>query len=55
VATILGEGTGRVRKELKEVSRKMQELQASLPPEYENHGCVWLFLRKPAEAKAGPK
>ena len=23
---------------------------AKLPPEYENHGWVWLFLRKPAEA-----
>jgi hypothetical protein len=35
-------------KELQEVSRKMQELQENLPPEFETHGWVWLFLRKPA-------
>jgi hypothetical protein len=45
----------KVRKELREVSRKMQELRAKLPAEYENHGWVWLFLRKPAEAKAAAK
>jgi hypothetical protein len=39
-------------KELRAVSRKMQELQAKLPPEYESHGWVWLFLRKPAEKTA---
>jgi hypothetical protein len=43
----------KVQKELQEVGRKMQELQAKLPPEYENHGWVWLFLRKPAEVKSG--
>jgi FG-GAP-like repeat len=42
-----------LQKELQEVSRKMQELQSKLPVESENHGWVWLFLRKPAESKAG--
>ena len=31
----------------------MEPLQAKLPPEYENHGWVWLFLRKPATAVGG--
>ncbi len=31
----------------------MQELRAKLPPEYENHGWVWLFLRTPAREKVG--
>ena len=54
-------GSGRVKekeerdkviKELGEVQRQMQEINGKLPPEYENHGWVWLFLRKPAEPKA---
>ena len=44
------------RKKLEEqfqaLNRRMQELYAKLPKEYENHGWVWLFLRKPAEVKA---
>ena len=45
----------KVQKELKEVSERMRELQAKIPPEYENHGWVWLFRRKPAETTtAGP-
>lgn len=36
-------------KELEEVGRRMQELRAKAPPEYENHGWVWLFLRKPKQ------
>jgi hypothetical protein len=42
----------KLEKEFREVSPRMQELRAKLPPEYENHGRVWLFLRKPAPAKA---
>ena len=40
-------------KEFQGVSQKMFELQRKLPPEYENHGWVWLFLRKPAAEKVG--
>ena len=42
----------KAEKDLAQVQRRMQELHQQLPPEYENHGWVWLFLRKPAEAKA---
>jgi hypothetical protein len=45
----------KARKQLQEVQRKMQDLQAKLPPEYENHGWVWLFLRKPADTRVGTK
>jgi len=36
----------KVQEEMKQVSQQMGELQAKLPPEYERHGWVWLFLRK---------
>ncbi len=45
----------RLEKEMAEVGPKMSALQAKLPREYEMHGWVWLFLRKPAEAKAAPR
>jgi hypothetical protein len=45
----------KIEKELGEISRRMQELRAQLPPDYENHGWVWLFLRKPAEERAGER
>jgi hypothetical protein len=35
-------------KEVQKVGQRMQELRSKLPPEYENHGWVWLFLRKHA-------
>jgi hypothetical protein len=35
-----------IREEYNEVSRRMRELRDQLPREYENHGWVWLFLRK---------
>lgn len=35
-----------VQKELEEVRKRMRDLRSKLPPEYENHGWVWLFLRK---------
>jgi hypothetical protein len=41
----------KVEKEFRKVAEQMTKLQAMVPPEYENHGWVWLFLRKPAEAK----
>jgi hypothetical protein len=40
-------------KELQTITDKMMQLQKKVPPEYENHGWVWLFLRKPAADKAG--
>jgi hypothetical protein len=39
----------KVGKEFQKVSQRWQEIQAKLPPDYENHGWVWLFLRKPAD------
>jgi hypothetical protein len=45
----------KVQKEFQGVMKRMQELQAKLPPEYENHGWVWLFLRKPAPARIAGK
>jgi hypothetical protein len=45
----------KAQKELQEVTQQMRDLQAKLPPEYENHGWVWLFLRKPSDAKAGER
>ncbi len=44
-----------VEKELREVSERYSALYAKLPPEYENHGWVWLFERKPAEAGAAER
>jgi len=50
------QGSSRVRtqeqreevfKEMGEVRQRMSELRAKLPREYESHGWVWLFLRKP--------
>jgi hypothetical protein len=29
------------------VSDRMAELRRTVPPEYEDHGWVWLFLRAP--------
>ena len=41
--------------ELKDTSRKMRDLYAKLPQDTEQHGWVWLFLRKPAETKSAAK
>lgn len=35
-----------IEKEQQEVYEQIRELRAKIPPEYENHGWVWLFLRK---------
>jgi hypothetical protein len=47
------EESEKVRKDLEEVGKKMQELRSELPSEYEMHGWVWLFLRLPGGDKAG--
>lgn len=39
-------------KQLSETSHEMSQLREKLPAEYETHGWVWLFLRKPAGEKA---
>lgn len=36
----------KVAEEFTKVRERMTELQSKLPPEYETHGWVWLFLRK---------
>jgi hypothetical protein len=36
----------KVTAELSQTGRQMQTLQSQLPREYENHGWVWLFVRK---------
>jgi hypothetical protein len=45
----------KLSRELEQVTQKMLALQKKVPPEYENHGWVWLFLRKPAGAKVGAR
>jgi hypothetical protein len=44
----------KVQKELGEVSSRMGALRSKLPPEYEDHGWVWLYLRRPSQDSAGP-
>lgn len=44
----------KLQKEFGEVRERMMALQAKFPPEYENHGWVWLFLRQPS-AEAGER
>ena len=36
----------KVQKEMQEVYEQMHTLRSKLPVEHENHGWVWLFLRK---------
>ena len=42
----------KLQKDFGEASTKMFAVRQKLPPEYENHGWVWLFLRKPADTAA---
>jgi hypothetical protein len=49
------EGIEKVNKELGEVTRAMQEIRSQLPPEYENHGWVWLFPRLPEREVANER
>lgn len=41
----------KVQKEMHDVAKQLQDLNSKIPPEYENHGWVWLFLRKPGPAE----
>lgn len=41
------ETRAKLQAEYSELSQKMQSLREQLPPDYENHGWVWLFLRAP--------
>jgi hypothetical protein len=36
----------RVQEELKEHNERSSELRAKLPPDYENHGWVWVFIQR---------
>jgi hypothetical protein len=47
------EEADKVQKEMSEVTKEMQDLRSKLPPEYENHGWVWLFLRSSAGVNVG--
>jgi len=38
----------KVEKEMTELQEKMGKLRDKIPPEFEQHGWVWLFRRKPA-------
>jgi hypothetical protein len=38
----------KIQKELSEVGDRMQAMREKLPREYDTHGWVWLFLRKPS-------
>jgi hypothetical protein len=38
----------KVQNELSEVGDRMQAMREKLPREYDAHGWVWLFLRKPS-------
>jgi hypothetical protein len=42
----------KLEKEMAEVWKEYSSLSKQLPPEYENHGWVWLYLRRPADARA---
>jgi hypothetical protein len=35
-----------IQEEMAETGERLRELRAKLPPEYETHGWVWLFLRR---------
>ena len=34
------------KEEMAEVRQQMNDLRGKIPAEYENHGWIWLFLRK---------
>lgn len=52
---VQGEEREKLQKEFNELRERMQAIHAKLPAESENHGWVWLFLRKPAEASTRPR
>jgi len=43
------EARAELQQQYGEATTRMRELRDQLPPEYENHGWVWLFLRKAPE------
>lgn len=43
----------KIEEELRETSEKMQLLNKRVPRDYEYHGWIWLFKRKPTESAAG--
>jgi hypothetical protein len=45
----------RLHAEFQKTAQRMQEIYRLLPQEYENHGWVWLFLRRPAERNGGSR
>jgi hypothetical protein len=45
----------KAHKEMGEIVRKMRELREQLPREFEYHGWIWLFLRKPAGSQVGQR
>jgi hypothetical protein len=45
----------KIEEELREASETMQSLYKRVPRDYENHGWVWLFKRKPIEIEAASK
>ena len=42
----------KVEKEIKVLQKRMEDLRKVVPPEYENHGWVWLFERRPLNKTA---
>jgi len=42
----------KIGEELNKVQKRWIELSKKVPPEYENHGWVWLYLRKPGPIAA---
>jgi hypothetical protein len=45
----------KAQKSMAEVQKEMQALNAQLPRQYDNHGWVWLFLRKPEAEKSASR
>jgi hypothetical protein len=50
-AKLADEERKKLEAEFEKISERMSELRKAVPPEYEDHGWVWLFLRAPKVAK----
>lgn len=50
-AKLADEERKKLEAEFEKISERMTELRKVVPPEYEDHGWVWLFLRAPKVAK----
>jgi len=50
-AKLADEERKKLEAEFEKISGRMTELRRVVPPEYEDHGWVWLFLRAPKVAK----